>query len=73
MEIKDKTYQEVEHHFNALSEAGYDVIKLQWNDDIIANLKKKKKVRIQALLDIGRQDIALNGLTPIEIIITLSL
>ena len=28
--------------------------------------KIKKNVRIQALLDIGRQDIALNGLTPIE-------
>jgi len=42
MEIIDTTSQEVQHHFNALSEAGYDVIKLQWNDEIIANLKKNK-------------------------------
>ncbi len=41
MEIIDTTSQEVDHHFNALREAGYDVTKLQWNDEIIANLKKK--------------------------------
>ena len=42
MEIIDTTSLEVQHHFNALSEAGYDVIKLKWNDEIIANLKKIK-------------------------------
>jgi len=40
IEIIDTTHQEVQHHFDALSEAGYDVIKLKWNDNIIAELKK---------------------------------
>ena len=41
-EIIDTTHQEVQHHFDALSDAGYDVIKLKWNDNIIADLKKNR-------------------------------
>ena len=39
-EIIDTTHQEVQHHLDALKEAGYDVITLKWNDNIFANLKK---------------------------------
>ena len=42
VEIIDTTSQEVQHHIDALREAGYEVIKLKWNDEIIANLKKNK-------------------------------
>jgi len=51
-----------EYVSNAFGEPVQD---FQMNDK---NRKGKiiKKVRIQALLDIGRQDIAVNGLTPIE-------
>ncbi|MHA1610531.1 MAG: D-alanine--D-alanine ligase family protein [Promethearchaeota archaeon] len=38
-EIIDTTHQEVQHHFDALTEAGYDVIILKWNDNIFADLK----------------------------------
>jgi len=37
--IIDTTNQEVEHHLSALNEAGYDVKKLKWNDNIISDLK----------------------------------
>ncbi len=39
-EIIDTTHQEVQHHLDALTEAGYDVITLKWNDNIFADLKK---------------------------------
>ncbi len=39
-EIIDTTHQEVQHHFDALTEAGYEVIILEWNDNIFADLKK---------------------------------
>ncbi|MHA1721192.1 MAG: D-alanine--D-alanine ligase family protein, partial [Promethearchaeota archaeon] len=42
MELIDTTSQEVQHHVDALNEAGYDVIKLKWNDSIISDLKKMK-------------------------------
>ncbi|MHA1727568.1 MAG: D-alanine--D-alanine ligase family protein [Promethearchaeota archaeon] len=37
--IIDTTDKEVEHHFKALKDAGYDVVKLKWNDNIISELK----------------------------------
>jgi len=39
-EIIDTTHQEVQHHIDALREAGYDVITLKWTDNIFADLKK---------------------------------
>ena len=39
-EIIDTTHQEVQHHIDALKEAGYDVIKLKWSNNIITDLKK---------------------------------
>ena len=38
--IVDTTNDEVDHHFNALIEAGYDVTRLKWDEKIISNLKK---------------------------------
>jgi D-alanine-D-alanine ligase len=37
--VVDTTNSEVEHHFKALCDAGYDVEILKWNDNIISNLK----------------------------------
>ncbi len=39
-EIIDTTHQEVQHHFDALTEAGYDVIKLKWSNNIGTDLKR---------------------------------
>ncbi len=38
--IVDTTKDEVKHHFNALIEAGYDVTQLEWDENILSNLKK---------------------------------
>jgi D-alanine-D-alanine ligase len=38
--VIDTTNQELEHHFNALNEAGYEVIRVKWNEKIITNLRK---------------------------------
>jgi D-alanine-D-alanine ligase len=40
MKISDTTHKEVQHHIVSLSDAGYDVIVMKWNDQIIGNLKK---------------------------------
>lgn len=40
-EIIDTTAQEVQHHVMALREAGYEVIKLKWNNNLGAELKEK--------------------------------
>ena len=37
--IVDTTPQEVEHHLNALKNAGYEVVKLKWSDNILTDLK----------------------------------
>lgn len=37
--IVDTTSQEVEHHLNALKNAGYEVVKLKWSDNILTDLK----------------------------------
>ena len=38
--VKDTTDIEVQHHYNALKKAGYDVIKLKWSQKIILDLNK---------------------------------
>ncbi|MHA1601700.1 MAG: ATP-grasp domain-containing protein, partial [Promethearchaeota archaeon] len=40
--IIDTTGKEVQHHFKALTEAGYNVIKLQWSNNIISDLRNLK-------------------------------
>ncbi len=37
--IIDTTDKEVDHHYVALKEAGYDVLRLKWSDNIIEELK----------------------------------
>lgn len=39
--VVDTTSSEVDHHFKALSDAGYDLEKIKWNDSIISDLKNK--------------------------------
>ncbi len=36
--VKDTTDIEVQHHYNALKKAGYDVIKLKWSQNFISDL-----------------------------------
>ena len=38
--VEDTTDIEVQHHYNALKEAGYEVIKLRWSQNIISDLNK---------------------------------
>ena len=37
--VIDTTSVEVDHHFRALKDAGYDVVRIKWDDNIISNLK----------------------------------
>jgi predicted amino acid racemase len=63
VELKERT---LNNHGEYVSNAFGEPVQDFQTYDNNREAKIKKNVRIQALLDIGRQDVALNGLTPIE-------